>query len=234
MDDLASAGVELAVVVAYGRIIPARLLEQVPMVNLHFSLLPRWRGAAPVERRHPRRRPRDGRLSDEGGGGARHGSRLRRAQVPLDDDITLAALRARAGRRGAARWWWRRWPTASAGLPTPRAAAGRGHHRGQVRPTRICTSTGPDRRSQLRRVVRLGRAWTTFRGKRLSVLGCRAGRGGPATAGAPPGTLGGTVVVDRARRLVLRRVQPESRSPMSADEWVRGVRPAAGERLGTD
>jgi methionyl-tRNA formyltransferase len=50
MDDVATAGVELAVVVAYGRIIPARLLDQVPMVNLHFSLLPRWRGAAPVER----------------------------------------------------------------------------------------------------------------------------------------------------------------------------------------
>src|ERR1700722_4598905 len=50
MDDVARAGVELAVVVAYGRIIPVSLLEQVPMVNLHFSLLPRWRGAAPVER----------------------------------------------------------------------------------------------------------------------------------------------------------------------------------------
>ena len=50
MDDLTTAGVELAVVVAYGRIIPVRLLEQIPMVNLHFSLLPRWRGAAPVER----------------------------------------------------------------------------------------------------------------------------------------------------------------------------------------
>jgi methionyl-tRNA formyltransferase len=36
MTDLATAGVELAVVVAYGRIIPVRLLEQVPMVNLHI------------------------------------------------------------------------------------------------------------------------------------------------------------------------------------------------------
>ena len=51
MEDVADAGVELAVVVAYGRIIPASLLARVPMVNLHFSLLPRWRGAAPVERR---------------------------------------------------------------------------------------------------------------------------------------------------------------------------------------
>ena len=36
--------------VAYGRIIPGRILEALPMVNVHFSLLPRWRGAAPVER----------------------------------------------------------------------------------------------------------------------------------------------------------------------------------------
>lgn len=40
----------LGVVVAYGRIIPASVLSSIPMVNVHFSLLPRWRGAAPVER----------------------------------------------------------------------------------------------------------------------------------------------------------------------------------------
>ena len=42
--------VERAVVVAYGAMIPAPLLETTPMLNVHFSLLPRWRGAAPVER----------------------------------------------------------------------------------------------------------------------------------------------------------------------------------------
>lgn len=40
----------LGVVVAFGKIIPAAVLMQTPMVNVHFSLLPRWRGAAPVER----------------------------------------------------------------------------------------------------------------------------------------------------------------------------------------
>ena len=44
MDDVVAAAVELAVVVAYGRIIPSRLLDLVPTVNLHFSLLPRWPG----------------------------------------------------------------------------------------------------------------------------------------------------------------------------------------------
>src|SRR5664280_283244 len=50
LDEVAGAGAELGVVVAYGRIIPVAILDQLPMVNLHFSLLPRWRGAAPVER----------------------------------------------------------------------------------------------------------------------------------------------------------------------------------------
>ena len=40
----------LGIVVAYGRIIPASILAHTPMINIHFSLLPRWRGAAPVER----------------------------------------------------------------------------------------------------------------------------------------------------------------------------------------
>src|SRR5207245_10303552 len=50
VDDVLDAGVELGVVVAFGRLIKPHVLERVPMVNVHFSLLPRWRGAAPVER----------------------------------------------------------------------------------------------------------------------------------------------------------------------------------------
>ena len=88
--------------------------------------------------------------------------------------------------------------------------------------------------AQLRRVVRLGRAWTTFRGKRLTVLEAAPGPSRPDTERQPPGALDGPVVATGDGTLVLRRVQPESRSPMSADEWLRGVRPAVGELLGTD
>ena len=48
--DLFDLDVERAVVVAYGVIIPESLLAKMPMLNVHFSRLPRWRGAAPVER----------------------------------------------------------------------------------------------------------------------------------------------------------------------------------------
>ncbi|HEY5111889.1 MAG TPA: methionyl-tRNA formyltransferase [Acidimicrobiales bacterium] len=48
--DIDDVDVELGVVVAFGAIIPASTLTRVPMLNVHFSLLPRWRGAAPVQR----------------------------------------------------------------------------------------------------------------------------------------------------------------------------------------
>lgn len=45
-----SLGIDLAVVVAYGHILPRWMLDSCPLAawNLHFSLLPRWRGASPV------------------------------------------------------------------------------------------------------------------------------------------------------------------------------------------
>src|SRR4051794_2449113 len=50
VDAVLGKGIELGVVVAFGKLIKAHVLAQVPMVNIHFSLLPRWRGAAPLER----------------------------------------------------------------------------------------------------------------------------------------------------------------------------------------
>ncbi|MDZ7733466.1 MAG: formyltransferase family protein [Acidimicrobiia bacterium] len=71
-DELASVtevGADLGVVVAYGRLIGSDVLDALPLVNLHFSLLPRWRGAAPVERALL--------AGDERTGVCRHAGRLR-------------------------------------------------------------------------------------------------------------------------------------------------------------
>src|SRR5512140_2838901 len=50
-DALVSSGAELAVVVAYGKILPRAVLDALPRgcINVHASLLPRYRGAAPVQ-----------------------------------------------------------------------------------------------------------------------------------------------------------------------------------------
>ena len=228
--DLSGTGVELAVVVAYGRIIPAALLDEVPMVNLHFSLLPRWRGAAPVERAILAGDRETGVCLMKVEEGLDTGPVYAVRPVPIDDDVTLDELRARLVEVASAL-------TVDAlanglsGLPDPRPQEGE--------PTIAAKITKEDLRLdwqlpalRLRRVVRLGHAWTTFRGKRVTVLGATVG--GEATEGAQPGELHGAAVTTGDGVLVLHQVQPESRSPMSADEWLRGVRPVPGERLGTD
>ena len=232
MDDLTNAGVELAVVVAYGRIIPARLLEQIPMVNLHFSLLPRWRGAAPVERAILAGDHETGVCLMKVEEGLDTGPVYAVRTVPLDDEITLAALRLELV-DVASTLVVESLAQGSAGLPDPVAQAGEVTLADKISTEDLHLDwTRPA--VDLRRVVRLGRAWTTFRGKRLTVLATLPGHDDTGADAAPPGSLHGPVVATGGGSLVLEQVQPESRSPMSAEEWLRGVRPAAGERLGTD
>ena len=52
LDLLADVHADIAAVIAYGSILPVPVLDAVPLGwwNLHFSTLPRWRGAAPVQR----------------------------------------------------------------------------------------------------------------------------------------------------------------------------------------
>ncbi len=232
MNDLTSAGVELAVVVAYGRIIPARLLEQIPMVNLHFSLLPRWRGAAPVERAILAGDRETGVCLMKVEEGLDTGPVYAVRTVPLDDDITLAALRIELVTVASA-LVVDALSHGVSGLPDPVPQEGEVTMAEKITNEDLnldWTRTAVD----LKRVVRLGRAWTTFRGKRLTVLDVALDPGEHDAGERPPGSLVGAVVATGSGGLVLQRVQPESRSPMSAEDWLRGARPAVGERLGTD
>jgi methionyl-tRNA formyltransferase len=232
MDDLLAADVELAVVVAFGRIIPARLLAQVPMVNLHFSLLPRWRGAAPVERAILAGDRETGVCLMKIDEGLDSGPVYEQRPVPIDDDVTLDGLRARLVEVASA-LIVEALADGPAGLPEPQPQRGEPTLAEKI--TKEDLHLDWDRSArQLHRVVRLGRAWTTFRGKRLTVLRAAVDPDGDAVVGSEPGTLAGAAVATSDGALVLELVQPESRSPMSAAEWLRGARPAASERLGTD
>jgi methionyl-tRNA formyltransferase len=48
--EFAALGADVAVVAAYGLILPKTILDICPCINIHASLLPRWRGAAPIQR----------------------------------------------------------------------------------------------------------------------------------------------------------------------------------------
>ena len=230
LGDLSGSAADLAVVVAYGRIIPAALLDELPMVNLHFSLLPRWRGAAPVERAILAGDRETGVCLMKVEEGLDSGPVYAVRTVPVDDEITLDELRTRLV-DVASVLTVETLANGLRGLPEPTPQRGK--------PTIATKITKDDLHldweapaAQLKRVVRLGRAWTTFRGKRVTVLDATVDE--VPSRGAQPGELDGTAVTTGDGTLLLKRVQPESRSPMSALEWLRGVRPAAGERLGTD
>ena len=116
------------------------------------------------------------------------------------------------------------------GLPVPRDQIGEPSYAEKILPAELELQWDQPG-TQIRRVIRLGRAWTTFRGRRLTVL--RATGGSGADGSGPPGALDGPeVAAGGGTRVRMVTVQPEGRRPMDAGDWLRGVRPQPGERLG--
>jgi methionyl-tRNA formyltransferase len=230
-DDLAGAtavGAELGVVVAYGRIIPVAVLDRLPMVNLHFSLLPRWRGAAPVERALLEGDAETGVCLMAVEAGLDTGGIYASEATEIDPEETVEQLRERLVAIGC-RLLRTHLADGRAGLPVARDQAGNPTYAEKLLSHEL--ELDWERPAvHLRRVVRLGRAWTTFRDRRLRVLAA-----GPADGDHPlgPGELSGTTVgAGEGTRLVLVSVQPEGRRPMDAAAWLHGVHPVPGERLG--
>jgi methionyl-tRNA formyltransferase len=235
LDDVVPAGAELGVVVAYGRIIPAAILDQLPMVNLHFSLLPRWRGAAPVERAILEGDAETGVCLMAVEAGLDTGGIYARADTVIGDDETAAELRSRLVALGC-QLLVDHLAEGVAGLPMPRDQVGIPSYAEKITPAELAIRWD-EPAVQIRRVVRIGRAWTTFRGRRLGVRRVAAAppsSGAPGEDGRAPGTLEGmTVAAGAGSRLALVSVQPDGKRPMGAAEWLRGVRPSPGERLGS-
>ncbi len=229
--EVVGIGAELGVVVAFGRIIGPAVLAEVPMVNLHVSLLPRWRGAAPVERAILAGDAETGVCVMDVAEGLDTGGVHRRASVPLDDDVTAEALGGELVRIGTELLL--ELLDSGLGVPEPQAVEGVTYAAKLTAADRRLDLAGPAR--QAHRVVRIGGAWTTFRGRRLKVLAAAVDddpqRRPPA--GCAPGTIvDGTRVAFVDGWLELLEVQPEGRAPLPADAWANGARPD-GEQLGT-
>jgi methionyl-tRNA formyltransferase len=224
-DAVPTAGVELGVVVAYGRILRPPVLGSVPLVNVHFSLLPRWRGAAPVERAILAGDAVTG-VSVMGlEAGLDTGPVYRRAETPIGADETAAHLRARLADLGRDVLIG----ALATGLGTPEPQAGEPTYAAKITPEELHLDWTASAAALLR-VVRLERAWTTWKGKRLLVL---AAGPAPGPSDGAPGTLAGDVVTTGNGAVRLVSVQPEGRAPVAASAWLRGARPGPGARLGS-
>lgn len=225
VDDVLGLGAEIGVVVAFGRLIRPHVLAEVPMVNLHFSLLPRWRGAAPVERALLAGDEVTGVCLMELEEGLDTGPVYECAQVPITDDDTLESLRSRLVDIGT-EMLVRRLAGDRGGLGSPRPQEGEPTYAAKLDPSELQIDWARPAR-ELARLVRLGSAWTTVGGRRLRVVAASAEPGGPAP-GVPEGTAVGTG--DGALRLL--RVQPEGKGAMAAQDWARGARLPPGTVLG--
>jgi methionyl-tRNA formyltransferase len=226
--DILEEGCELGVVVAYGRLIRPNVLDHLPMVNVHFSLLPRWRGAAPVERAILAGDAEAGVCVMGLEEGLDTGPVFACEATPIGADEHVEPLRDRLaaiGNRlllaqlalGAEAW----------SHPVPQEGEATYADKLTVEDLHLDFSR-PALDAQ--RQVRVGRAWTTLRGRRLIIHEAVLAEG---LEGAPePGTVVGDQVATGAGSLRLLVVQAEGRARMDARTWRAGARLEAGERLG--
>jgi len=205
VEEVTASGAEVGVVVAFGQLLPEALFTAVPLgfVNVHFSLLPRWRGAAPVERAILAGDTETGVCIMQIEKGLDTGDVFGRASTTIGEDETAGELRARLVALGT--------DLLLETLPklrtlTPEPQRGEPTHADKltVDEFELDLSRPP---AELVRIVRAANprpgAWTTVGGKRLKVWRARVGEQGA---------------------FELLEVQPEGRARMSGDAWSHGHR----------
>lgn len=231
---------DVALVVAYGRILPKDVLEapRLGCVNVHASLLPKLRGAAPITWAVVRGEPETGITLMKMDEGMDTGDMLEQFPTPITDDETagdlgerLSAIGALAVRKGL--------PKFVAGGYTPIKQDG---SKATTAPMLKKEDGKVDFSKPARAVhdhVRGMQPWpsafTTARGKLLKVLETRVT---DVSKPAEPGTV---VFADKTRVVVacgdrgieLTRVQVEGRKAIGANDWVAGRGVAEGEKLGS-
>ncbi len=220
--DALEVDADLGVVVAYGRLIRLEVLERLAMVNLHFSLLPRWRGAAPVERALLAGDERTGVCLMEVAEALDEGGIYRMQERAVGPSDTLDSLRSALVEMGTSMLV----DALERGLGAPTPQVGEPVYAHKIDPDEL--HLDPTRPAVLLdRVIRLGGAWVTFRHKRLRVWRAEVVADGPA-----PGIIDDGVLGTGSGGLRLLEVQPEGRQRMPATAWLNGARPTLDDRLG--
>lgn len=199
----------------------------IPLVNLHFSLLPRWRGAAPVERAILAGDARTGSSIMQIEEGLDTGAVYDVEAIDIDDDETVEELRSRLGVIGAAQIV----RMLREGFPEPTPQSGDPVHADKITPDELLIDWNKPA-IDIVRCVRVGGAHSFLRGSRLKIHVAQTcdGVGQP---GAIVSTGNEVVVAARSGAVRLVTVQPEGKRPMAARDWANGVRPSVGETFGS-
>lgn len=222
-------GAVLGVVVAFGKLIPVSLLSVVPMINLHFSLLPRWRGAAPVERAILAGDRTTGVCIMRVVEGLDTGEVYRRSEVEIRGTDTADVLRERLVDTAIPLLL----DVVIKGAGTGAPQTGQATYAAKITSSDLKFDWSASA-EHLVRITRVGVGFTVFRGKRLNI---RTARAMDAPVSLVPGEfLGlspdGVVVATGQGSLCLLSVQPEGKPTLDGLGWSRGSRLLANESFG--
>ncbi len=228
----AALDLDAAVVAAYGLILPKPMLDapRRGCLNIHASLLPRWRGAAPIQAAILAGDDRTGVTIMRMDEGLDTGPMLLAEAVPIGPDTTASTLHDTLAALGA-RLILRALAEDPPAVPQP--------DEGATYAPRLAREDGRIDWSRdaaaIDRQVRALNPWPgthTRHGEEvLKVLGAAPL---PERTGAPPGTVleGGRVACGGGTVLRLTRLQRAGRAPQEIDAFLRGYSLAPGDRLG--
>jgi methionyl-tRNA formyltransferase len=235
---LAALQPDAIVVVGYGRIIPQWMIDLPPLgnINLHASLLPRYRGAAPIQWAIAMGETVTGVTTMRIDAGLDTGDILLQKEIPIAAEDTAETLAPRLAAIGSDLMGETLRGLAT-GTVKPRP---QDHSRATLAPILKREDGLIDFQRPAAEIVNRLRgfqpwpgAFTSFRGKQLRLWGAK-----PAAATIVPGEIkleGEHPLVGCGANtaLELLEVQPEGKKRMAARDFVHGYRPRAGERLFT-
>ncbi|MGB8621988.1 MAG: methionyl-tRNA formyltransferase [Paracoccaceae bacterium] len=219
--DFAALDADVSVVAAYGLILPQAVLDapRQGCLNIHASLLPRWRGAAPIQRAVMAGDAETGICIMRMEAGLDTGPVLLREATPIGPEDTAGDLHDRLSAMGA------RLIAEALGrlddlTPRPQPESGVTYaakiDKAETRVDWTRNAEEVDR--HIRGLSPFPGAWCEIGGERVKLLRCRLSEG----RGAPGEVLGGLTISCGAGAVELLQVQRQGKRAMSASEFLRG------------
>jgi methionyl-tRNA formyltransferase len=243
VEELASTGADVMVVVGYGQIIPQSIIDlpRLGIVNVHASLLPRWRGAAPIQWSIASGDTATGVTTMLINAGLDTGDILLQSETPIGTEENALALGARLSQMGAKLLIETLELLEKGACPrVPQIDA-------DATLARILRKEDGliDWRSPAREICNRSRgflpwpgAWTSFRGQRFNIWKCRPVPSGEWMVGEelPPGlmhAIGKRLLAGTGSGVLeLLEVQLEGRKRVPAAAFMNGTRLSGDDMLG--
>ena len=208
----------LGVVVAFGNIISQKILQHAPMINIHYSALPRWRGAAPVERAILSGDATTAVCIIQVAEQLDAGDVLASSPCVIQEDDSVETLRNRLGQLALPLLI----DICSNGVREQISQTGEVVVARKISAQDLAIHWSSDA-EQILRQIRVGNAFTFFDGKRFKIHEATQ-----SSVGLPIGTIairdGNVLVGSQKGSVQLTTVQPEGKPRVLAKDWARGAR----------